>query len=296
MRGIGNYGLLRADSAHNVIGVKRAFAAVRNVVTVFDSSLVRVPRRVSSPENSLQLWEFQRKGAPLFVFWTTGEWVHENGTWRMTYRRPGDGMETRPAVFNWPGPPLEEPVWVDLLTGGVFSFPKDRMKECADGLVFTDVPVYDSPCLITERRKPTGTVPINLPRRRQRKHTLEKSKTNVGNLKPLELATFCLTKRLALTRRDTETGLPPGTERHESGLLRITSDNRLERFVSRLPVQRDVRDSPRMSKTVGDSPRMSTEHTETPLAARKAHGRIVSAKRTVHTLRINAFSLFPVVF
>ena len=151
-RGIGNYGLLRADSAHNVIGVKRAFAAVRNVVTVFDSSLVRVPRRVSSPESSLQLWEFQRKGAPLFVFWTTGEWVHENGTWRMAYCRPGDGMETRPAVIRWPGAPLAEPVWVDLLTGDVRVFPKGRMKECADGLVFTDVPVYDSPCIITERR------------------------------------------------------------------------------------------------------------------------------------------------
>jgi len=26
------------------------------------------------------------------------------------------------------------------------------MTACADGLIFTDVPVYDSPCLITERR------------------------------------------------------------------------------------------------------------------------------------------------
>ena len=163
-RGIGNYGLLRADSAHNVIGVKRAFAAVRNVVTVFDSSLVRVPRRVSSPESSLQLWEFQRKGAPLFVFWTTGEWVHENGTWRMAYRRPGDGMETRPAVFNWPGPPLKNPVWVDMLTGVVRAFPRSRVISCADGVVFTDVPVYDSPCIITERtaidiKEPVPPVP-----------------------------------------------------------------------------------------------------------------------------------------
>ncbi|MBQ6339416.1 MAG: hypothetical protein IJI36_09740 [Kiritimatiellae bacterium] len=151
-RGIGCYGLLRADSARNVIGVKRAFAAVRNVATVFDSELLRVERRVSSPENSLQLWEFQRRGAPLFVFWTTGEWMFEKGAWRMAYRRPGDSLEKRPAVIRWPGAPLEEPVWVDLLTGDVRAFPKTRMKVCADGLVFTDVPVYDSPCLITERR------------------------------------------------------------------------------------------------------------------------------------------------
>ena len=151
-RGIGCYGLLRADSARNVIGVKRAFSAVRNVATVFDSELERVAeRRVSSPESSLQLWECRRRGAPLFVFWTAGEWVCSVGEWRMEYRRPGDGLETRPAVLRWPGEPLEEPVWVDLLTGEVRAFPKERMAVCADGVVFTDVPVYDSPCLITER-------------------------------------------------------------------------------------------------------------------------------------------------
>ena len=70
----------------------------------------------------------------------------------MAYKRPGDSLEKRPAVFSWPGAPLKDPVWVDLLTGEVRAFPKDRMKVCADGVVFTDVPVYDSPCLLTERR------------------------------------------------------------------------------------------------------------------------------------------------
>ena len=151
-RGIGCYGLLRADSARNVIGVKRAFAAVRNVATVFDSELVRVEKRVSSPESSLQLWEYRRRGSPLFVFWTAGEWVYSDGEWRMAYHRPGDSLEKRPAVLLWPGEPLAEPVWVDLLTGGVHAFPKDCMKTCADGSLFIYVPVYDSPCLITERR------------------------------------------------------------------------------------------------------------------------------------------------
>ena len=100
---------------------------------------------------AMQLWEFQRRGAPLFAFWTAGEWTNASGKWRMAYKRPGDSMEKRPIVFRWPGKPLKEPVWVDLLTGKVYAFPRDRMISCTDGLVFTDVPVYDSPCLITER-------------------------------------------------------------------------------------------------------------------------------------------------
>ena len=149
--GIANYGLLRADSQRNVIAIKRAFYAVRNVVSVFDSEIARVPRRVSSPESSLQLWEFRRRGAPLFVFWTSGEWAEEkDGAWKMKYKRPGDSMEKRPVVFSWPGAPLHEPVWVDLLTGEVCAA-QGSMVTCAEGVMFLNVPVYDSPCVITER-------------------------------------------------------------------------------------------------------------------------------------------------
>ena len=81
-------------------------------------------------------------------------WEKEKGgkTWRMAYRRPGDSREKRSAVVVWPGEPLAEPVWVDLLTGEVRAVPKENATACADGTVFTGVPVYDSPCIITERR------------------------------------------------------------------------------------------------------------------------------------------------
>ena len=151
-RGIGSYGLLRADANRDVIAVKRAFHAVRNVATVFDSHVARVPRKVSSPENTLQLWEFARDGKPLFAFWTCGEWRNPDGKgWKVARLRPGDGLATRPAVIEWTGAPLADPVWVDLLTGAVHEFPKDRMLRRAGGTTFVDVPVYDSPCLLTER-------------------------------------------------------------------------------------------------------------------------------------------------
>ncbi len=60
------------------------------------------------------------------------------------------------APASWPGKPFADPVWVDMLTGEIRAFPRDRMVECADGVVFTGVPVYDSPCLLTERAAVAG--------------------------------------------------------------------------------------------------------------------------------------------
>ena len=150
-RGIGSYGLLRADAAKDVIAVKRAYHAVRNVATVFDSSVERVTRKVSSPERPLQLWEFRRRGKPLFVFWTTGAWRRDGREWKMDYVRPHDDCRTRPAIVEWEGRAFANPVWVDLLTGGIYEFPAAKMLPRAGGVTFVDVPVYDSPCLLTER-------------------------------------------------------------------------------------------------------------------------------------------------
>ena len=68
------------------------------------------------------------------------------------YLRPGDSFETRPAVFrDAGGGPLADPVWVDLLTGRVYDFPRENVIVSAGVVRYLDVPVYDSPCVLTER-------------------------------------------------------------------------------------------------------------------------------------------------
>lgn len=150
-RGIGSYGLLRADTACNVIAEKQAFAAVRNVATVFDSALVRVPRRVSSPERTLCLHEYARRGHPLFVFWTCGGYEPAAKGWTMVYRRPSDDNATRPAVLEHAGAPIEDPVWLDLRTGEVRAVPRAHVLPRTGGTTYVNVPVYDSPCVLTAR-------------------------------------------------------------------------------------------------------------------------------------------------
>ena len=54
-------------------------------------------------------------------------------------------------TIAYAGAPLKEPVWVDLMSGRVYAFPKERIKVSGGEVVFSGVPVYDSPCLIAEK-------------------------------------------------------------------------------------------------------------------------------------------------
>ena len=164
-------GLLRADEDRRVIAVKRAYYAVQNVASVFDDSWTRVKGSsydtgFGTKDESISAYHYVKStGEPLFVFWTHGRDFVRNGgekgvlgegNWSLPYERPGDSFETRPAVFRYLGQPLEDPVWVDLLTGHVYEFPKSGQLAFGGRVRFVNVPVYDSPCLITERRAVLG--------------------------------------------------------------------------------------------------------------------------------------------
>jgi hypothetical protein len=110
---------------------------------------------------TLSFYEYRKAdGRPVFAFWTHAEEVGKidkstrvlgEGEYAVRYNRPGDSFTTRPAVFKYAGRPLEDPVWVDLLTGRVYEFPRSRQLVHSGGVTFVNVPVYDSPCVLTER-------------------------------------------------------------------------------------------------------------------------------------------------
>jgi hypothetical protein len=144
-------GLLRINWNKEVIAVKRAYYAVQNVVSIFDDTLERVKNsRFGTRDSTLSTYEYKKAdGRRVLVFWTHAD---ETKSLKPKYTRPGDSFETRPAVFKYPGgQPFKEPVWIDLLTGRVYAFPKEKQIVVPAGVVFIDVPVYDSPCVLTER-------------------------------------------------------------------------------------------------------------------------------------------------
>ena len=71
---------------------------------------------------------------------------------RTRYPRASDRCDTFPTVFRAKAPPMEEPVWVDLLTGRVYAVPRENVLASDSGTVYVDVPCFDSPALLTERR------------------------------------------------------------------------------------------------------------------------------------------------
>jgi hypothetical protein len=161
-REINRKGLLRANAAKEVVARKIAYGAVQNVASVFDDSLSRVAKpRISVEDATIALYEYRSPGGvPVFVFWQCADGMKKTGgaagvlgggKYAPAYVRPGDSCETRPATFYVNGSPLDDPVWVDLLSGRVFEFPRERQVAHSGGVALLLVPVYDSPCLITER-------------------------------------------------------------------------------------------------------------------------------------------------
>ena len=160
-------GLLRANDEKEVIAVKRAYYAVQNTVAVFDDTWSRVAEPAFfTPDATISAWEYRKaSGESLYLFWSFSDESREQAIKNpkrtllpgereivAVPRRPGDSFETRPHTFKIKGGgTLSDPVFVDLMTGAVFAFPKRNFLVSAKYTRIVDVPVYDSPCLLTER-------------------------------------------------------------------------------------------------------------------------------------------------
>ena len=161
IRSPNNKGLIRANANRETIAVKRAYYAVQNVAGLFDASVsLAAPAAATNTDITVQFFDYRKRvGAktyPLFAFWTCGH-MAPKPVWTsikpadLVLDRPGDLFVTRPTVIDWKGSSFEDPVWVDLLTGRVYAFPKENMLVHSAGITFIDVPVYDSPVVLTER-------------------------------------------------------------------------------------------------------------------------------------------------
>ncbi len=141
-REINRKGLLHATADKRVDGIKLAYYSVQNTVAVFDNTLQRVVDLRTSvlyePATACYAYQHRQSGQNLIVFWDS------SGI-------PGDSFETRPAQIMLKGLAIQDPVWVDLVSGRIYAFPAERILRDGDLLIFKDVPLYDAPVMIAEK-------------------------------------------------------------------------------------------------------------------------------------------------
>jgi len=142
-REINRKGLLHATAEKQVDKIKLAFYSVQNCVAVFDSTLKRVkqPALTVTCDRSTAHFAYQNKttGQNLIVLWDN------SGT-------PDDSSATHPAQIVVKGLSIKEPVWVDLVSGRIYEIPADCILIAGDSTTFKDVPLYDAPVLLAERK------------------------------------------------------------------------------------------------------------------------------------------------
>jgi len=144
--GLVRYGLIKTAGAargFRVLKVKTAYYAVQNVVSVFNDSLERIPDYPCEVRCSTRVAVFGHRhvesGRQVCVFWDS------SGV-------PSDRNDTVPATLTIEGGTFAEPVWVDTITGGVYEVPAGKIVAGKGKVTFKDIPVYDAPAFITDRR------------------------------------------------------------------------------------------------------------------------------------------------
>ena len=136
------YGLVKTDKQYRLLKVKMAYYAVQNVVAVFDDTLERVPDYpVRSPvresDGMLRLQAQAERPATAGVL----------GQVRRAVERERHGE----ATFTIAKGSFTDPVWVDMITGGIYEIPQERMSVEGEKVVFKDIPVYNAPAFITDK-------------------------------------------------------------------------------------------------------------------------------------------------
>ncbi len=135
-------GLLKSTEDQTVEYAKPAYYALQNLAAVFDNQLRRIEDYTfpTDSSNSLSVFGYENKhsGAQIVTIWLDGE-------------IPGNSTEKTLMDLTLPKGRFENPCYVDLRTGRVYTIPNENWSLKSTSCRFKQVPCYDSPILIAEQ-------------------------------------------------------------------------------------------------------------------------------------------------
>ncbi len=149
-------GLIQSDSSKQFIRTKLAYHSVQHVTSIFDNQLERLGdivhtfniegaaanehRYTKSTDRSTAVYGYRNKltGKQVYTIWVD-DYI------------PLNTNEIRSFTFSFSNADFDTPVYVDIITGGVYQIPADRWSKKGNTYTFKNMPVYDGPVLIADQ-------------------------------------------------------------------------------------------------------------------------------------------------
>jgi hypothetical protein len=133
-------GLLKTNPDKSIAYAKPSYYAMMHITSVFDDQVKRIPDFAieGSTDENLTWYGYETKNkAKIITLWIKG-------------KKPTNDFETHPVNFTVKNADFKKPVYIDLYSGKIYSIPQANWKKSGNDIVFTGIPVYDSPMLITD--------------------------------------------------------------------------------------------------------------------------------------------------
>ena len=150
-------GIIQSDSSRRAVRPKPAYYAMQHVAAIFDNSLRRItslkptfnakaptaPGEVKyskSTDRSMAVYGYEHKESKkqLFTLW-------------MDEAIPAESNRTRDINLTLLNTNMDQPVYVDILSGAVYDIPAGQWKKEGSNITFQKIPVYDAPILIADK-------------------------------------------------------------------------------------------------------------------------------------------------
>jgi hypothetical protein len=141
---INRKGLLAINPDRTIHHVKESYRAVQHVTAVFDDRLQRIADYAceisgAGQDDSFSVFAYQSpEGKQVATIWRTAD-------------PPGQRPQMDRVTLILDRGRFADPVWVDMLTGGVYEFPQGAWRQEGSRSICRDLPVYDSVVLIADR-------------------------------------------------------------------------------------------------------------------------------------------------
>ncbi len=145
-----SFGLVRSNTLKEFVYRRPSYFAMQNVFGLLDDEAhperiniqpnFKVTKRADPRDDrkrTLTSVRFVREGKTLRFLWFSDS-------------RPSSLLEFDRISVRFPGK-VESPVWVDMITGRVFEIPAESVKYENGYTLLSDVPMWDSPVMITDR-------------------------------------------------------------------------------------------------------------------------------------------------